>query len=458
MPKGWPKLNRTNASQDVKKQDDLTKFLAELEKWIEESKWALWALKNDVNQSVVTKLWLPAQADNAMIQEYSKAFQTSIKSLKSWWEEVWMDIVKWVTVIHVDNSTNIDALELKIDPLLWFYEKEIEEWVVKLMNEQGEVKIMIALDKESNQLKQEPVIDKFTEALSKEWETLTSIDFEKTKENKNKFNFSDDIQKNNSLNSDMLVDQWNINKEAQQYIEEFMHKNWVLNTNLTAEQVYKIYEVHNMERKDWETDDTQLNIRKWIALKWFFNAEQIRVLMEGKVCGIFSDFSNSVKEKFSKKWNEQKETPANWQFKKFPKNKPVELPLKTSLKLWVKWAVLNIDASSNAVTVGEKEELSKESFYIEDINFLADEEELSKEVLVKVRYRHSGVRAKIEFLEEGSKKLAKVNFLNETAVISPGQAAVIYKAVEDDENDRRVLGGGRIIERSVNWTPLKKNH
>ncbi len=102
----------------------------------------------------------------------------------------------------------------------------------------------------------------------------------------------ENIQTENSLNSDRLVDaDGNINMQAKKYIEKYLQDQGVLWKweTLTEAQARKIYEVHNMERKVWETDDMALNTRKWLALRGLFSQEQIVVLLRGKVCGRIFD-------------------------------------------------------------------------------------------------------------------------------------------------------------------------
>ncbi len=109
----------------------------------------------------------------------------------------------------------------------------------------------------------------------------------------------ENIQTKNSLNSDKLVDKaGNINTQAKAHIEKYLQTQGVLWKwqTLTEVQARKIYVVHNMERKAWETDDVALNRRKWIALRGLFTQEQIVVLLRGKVYGKMGDFFSWVKK------------------------------------------------------------------------------------------------------------------------------------------------------------------
>ena len=108
--------------------------------------------------------------------------------------------------------------------------------------------------------------------------------------------------------------------------------------------------------------------------------------------------------------------------------------------------VLNIDSKSHRVTVGEKEELSKGSFCINSLTWT--NERSSKEpfeALVKVRYRHEGLLCRVSFSNEREDE-AKVEFLENWEVLSPGQAAVFYDLQLENDAARRVLGGGIIMK------------
>jgi tRNA-specific 2-thiouridylase len=97
--------------------------------------------------------------------------------------------------------------------------------------------------------------------------------------------------------------------------------------------------------------------------------------------------------------------------------------------------VLQIDSEARRVTVGEEEELWRDSFEARDINWIAWAS-LSEpvEALVKIRYRHDPAPACIE---PGGTATARVRFHAPQRAITPGQAAVFYRGDE-------VLGGGWI--------------
>ena len=112
---------------------------------------------------------------------------------------------------------------------------------------------------------------------------------------KNQLNIPLEVQKQNSLNSDKILNSdLTINAEAKSSVEQYLREQKVLweTEKLSDAQIRKIYEVHNMEKRPWETE-VQLNNRKWIVLRELFTAEQIRALMEGKVCGVTQEATTS---------------------------------------------------------------------------------------------------------------------------------------------------------------------
>jgi tRNA-specific 2-thiouridylase len=100
--------------------------------------------------------------------------------------------------------------------------------------------------------------------------------------------------------------------------------------------------------------------------------------------------------------------------------------------------VIKIDPKENKVFVGEEKFLQNHKFKIRDINWLADDFDLSKEIHAKVRLRstHSEESAIIKIISNNE---AEVTMKSMTRAITPGQACVIY-------NDTRVLGGGWITK------------
>ena len=109
--------------------------------------------------------------------------------------------------------------------------------------------------------------------------------------------------------------------------------------------------------------------------------------------------------------------------------------------------VLQIDPNQRHVVVGAKDELQRESFVIDNLTWVsgvAPQEPIVANV--KIRYRHAGVRCRIEPLENNA---ARLTFLDEWSAVSPGQAAVIYgEKLGGCEVDGmvEVLGGGIIVK------------
>lgn len=104
--------------------------------------------------------------------------------------------------------------------------------------------------------------------------------------------------------------------------------------------------------------------------------------------------------------------------------------------------VIDIDADSNRITVGPREELERESFFVGDVSWVSGRAPSASFVArVKVRYRHPGVRCRIESADDSC---WQVSFLDGWTAVSPGQAAVFYDQVDTAEGLSRVLGGGII--------------
>jgi len=95
--------------------------------------------------------------------------------------------------------------------------------------------------------------------------------------------------------------------------------------------------------------------------------------------------------------------------------------------------VTRIDAADATVHVGTKADFRATSATLRDV-VLAPDVALPREALARVRYRHAGVRARVE----GD----VVRFLDPPGAVSRGQVAVLY-------DGDRVLGGGVIGEVNV---------
>ena len=99
--------------------------------------------------------------------------------------------------------------------------------------------------------------------------------------------------------------------------------------------------------------------------------------------------------------------------------------------------IINIDASNNTITAGNKEYLEIKEIKLRELNILGAKEEFDKIVNIKVRSTGRLLRAKINLLDN----FASVKILDKETGISPGQACVFYS--KDDLGDK-VLGGGWI--------------
>jgi tRNA-specific 2-thiouridylase len=97
--------------------------------------------------------------------------------------------------------------------------------------------------------------------------------------------------------------------------------------------------------------------------------------------------------------------------------------------------VLEIDPESRRVTIGEENELRRDTCEVRDVNWIAWERPTAAvEATVRIRYRHEPADAVVEPQSDGS---AKIRFRSPQRAITPGQAAVFYSGDE-------VLGGGWI--------------
>ena len=96
---------------------------------------------------------------------------------------------------------------------------------------------------------------------------------------------------------------------------------------------------------------------------------------------------------------------------------------------------MQIDSSSNRVTVGNHADLRRDRCEVRDVNWIAWESlNAPVEAMVKIRYRHDPAEALIEPLTAGA---ARVCFRVPQRAITPGQAAVFY-------DGDKVIGGGWI--------------
>jgi tRNA-specific 2-thiouridylase len=105
--------------------------------------------------------------------------------------------------------------------------------------------------------------------------------------------------------------------------------------------------------------------------------------------------------------------------------------------------VVNIDAKSNVVTLGPKEELMHRQLLATDVNWLIDEPASAFCARVKIRYRDIGASALVCPTCRTSPKgnNVSVEFDEAKSAITPGQLAAFY--VQEGSN-YKVVGGGWI--------------
>jgi len=99
--------------------------------------------------------------------------------------------------------------------------------------------------------------------------------------------------------------------------------------------------------------------------------------------------------------------------------------------------VIDIQAETNRVVLGNREELLSPGLTASGMNWLIAPPTGEFEAAAVIRYRHPGVRARITPQGDGE---VKVEFATPQAAVAPGQAVVFY-------DGDRVLGGGWIETR-----------
>jgi len=99
--------------------------------------------------------------------------------------------------------------------------------------------------------------------------------------------------------------------------------------------------------------------------------------------------------------------------------------------------VVKIDAESNTVTLGPKEEVMHRKLQATGANWLADEPASSFRAKVKIRYNNGGAWAIVT--PQGNN--VTVEFDEPVSAITPGQLAAFYI---QEENKSRLIGGGWI--------------
>jgi tRNA-uridine 2-sulfurtransferase len=98
--------------------------------------------------------------------------------------------------------------------------------------------------------------------------------------------------------------------------------------------------------------------------------------------------------------------------------------------------VTGIDASSNTVMVGDRDELMVGGLLCEEATFVAEPPAVGTEVLVQHRSHGTASPAEVVACDEDSFEIA---YRAPVEAIAPGQSAVLYS-----KDDTEVLGGGII--------------
>ena len=106
--------------------------------------------------------------------------------------------------------------------------------------------------------------------------------------------------------------------------------------------------------------------------------------------------------------------------------------------------VININAKTNEVIVGNRVALAIKKIYLKNLNLLSDVEEYNDNLFIKVRSTGRLVKAKVNL----NNTSAEVNLDELETGISPGQACVFYSKNQFGD---KVLGGGWIVKTENNY-------
>ena len=106
--------------------------------------------------------------------------------------------------------------------------------------------------------------------------------------------------------------------------------------------------------------------------------------------------------------------------------------------------VININAKTNEVIVGNRVALAIKKIYLKNLNLLSDVEEYNDNLFIKVRSTGRLVKAKANL----NNTSAEVNLDELETGISPGQACVFYS---NNQFGDKVLGGGWIVKTENNY-------
>ena len=106
--------------------------------------------------------------------------------------------------------------------------------------------------------------------------------------------------------------------------------------------------------------------------------------------------------------------------------------------------VVNINAKTNEVIVGNREALAIKKIYLKNLNLLSDVEEHNDNLFIKVRSTGRLLKAKANL----NNTSAEINLAELETGISPGQACVFYSKNQFGD---KVLGGGWIVKAENNY-------
>ncbi len=103
----------------------------------------------------------------------------------------------------------------------------------------------------------------------------------------------------------------------------------------------------------------------------------------------------------------------------------------------IPYYVVRLDADTNTVVLGKKEDVMSDALLARNVNWLIEKPETVLNATIKIRYNDRGHRGRV--VVNGDR--VRVEFDQPVSAVTPGQLAVFYM---DDENGRRVAGGGWI--------------
>jgi tRNA-specific 2-thiouridylase len=101
------------------------------------------------------------------------------------------------------------------------------------------------------------------------------------------------------------------------------------------------------------------------------------------------------------------------------------------------WYVVHLDAKTNTVMLGPKEEVMHKKLIANNVNWLMDPPGESFPAKIKIRYNHGGSAGTVHI----SGEKIEVEFDEKVSAITPGQLAVFYT---EQDGDWRVAGGAWI--------------